>query len=255
MKGDPSFHGPSWDELAALENSLRPVLDPQDAIGAKNRLMDSIHWSALRSQLLRSGSVLDLGCGNGRMAKRILKLGLSYTGVDTSIKMIHCAKKMNAPQLSDLFKWYTGPRLPFADGQFDALFTLGVFQYVIGGLEERVFVDEMRRVLRPNAHMIMIEQASVSGQSSASVARSSTPDDYRLALEQHFDIEFIRPVRSAEFSSATRKILLLAEKMPPVCRAVIPLASRLERLRISRLREDYFRSIRYFEILIAGRAS
>ena len=45
-----------WDALSKLEN-LRPVIDPHDAKGSKNYLIDLIHWNALRKHLLGSKNV------------------------------------------------------------------------------------------------------------------------------------------------------------------------------------------------------
>lgn len=251
----PNDHsgGPDWDELAMLGDPLRSVIDPSDLSGSKNRLIDSIHWSAIGAHLPRTGSLLDLGCGTGRLARRASGLGLRYTGADTSAEMIAAAKRANS-DLSSAFVHYSGIRVPFADGQFDALVTVYVLQHLMGRPEAPSFVSEMRRVVSSGARIVMIEQASHSGMSSAPTIHSSTPDDYYRTLSAHFVVDHFKPVRSFTFSRATYWMLSKTQKgfwSQPVA---IPVVSAIERLRIRRLRDDHFRSIKYFDFLISGRA-
>src|SRR5580693_6297933 len=101
-----------WDGAAGFGNSLRSAIDPNDVDGTKNRLIDQIHWRALRRQLPRSGELHDFGCGVGRMARRLSARGLDYTGADISRKMIETAQAAN-DKTSGKFVHVADGRMPF----------------------------------------------------------------------------------------------------------------------------------------------
>ena len=79
-----------WDETVKL-GMLRAVIDPADDVGLKNDIIDRLHWRTLKPWLLDRTNVLDFGCGTGRFARRILDLGMSYSGVDGSAAMVQAA--------------------------------------------------------------------------------------------------------------------------------------------------------------------
>src|SRR6516164_10269040 len=113
----PQKPAPNWDDFATLGDPLRSVLDPHDETGAKNRLMDHIHWLALKRWLPWKGKLLDLGCGTGRMASRISERGLIYFGADTSRNMIEAARRARQNNLVK-FVNYDPPKTPFDNGAF-----------------------------------------------------------------------------------------------------------------------------------------
>jgi SAM-dependent methyltransferase len=170
----PQKPAPNWDHFVTLGDPLRSVLDMNDETGVKNRLIDHIHWLALKRWLPWQGKLLDLGCGTGRMASRISERGLLYFGADTSRNMIAAARRAKQGDVVK-FVYYDPPKTPFDNGAFDTLIVIGVFQYLIGRPEGVGFVQEAHRLLRPTGQLIMIEQASLSDQSSGTVDRPSRP--------------------------------------------------------------------------------
>lgn len=52
--------------------------------------------SLLREQGIRSGSVVDLGCGTGQITRRLAKAGYQMTGVDLSADMLSIAMQQEA---------------------------------------------------------------------------------------------------------------------------------------------------------------
>jgi SAM-dependent methyltransferase len=92
------------------------------------------------------GTVLDLACGTGRVAKAVRERGQKAVGLDSSYPMAARAAKAGVPAMvGDAFA------TPFADGQFDAVVSLRfAFHYSdLGPL-----LAEMRRLARPNGVLV-----------------------------------------------------------------------------------------------------
>lgn len=119
-----------WDKVAGIKQftlGLRPDL--------------------LMPNIPAPGSVLDLGCGNGRILSELTKLGFSpLSGCDISPKMIELARK-DFPE-ADL-KVNIGSSLPFADNSFDTVVVLAVLTAIPDSSEQKNLIDEINRVLNP----------------------------------------------------------------------------------------------------------
>jgi SAM-dependent methyltransferase len=235
-----------WDSLALLRGPHRAVLDMNDTIGAKNALIDDIHWVALRKSLPKTGRLLDLGCGTGRFANRMSARGLDYTGADTSKGMIDAASAANKVD-NCKFLHYDGVSTPFKEGDFDVVVTVYVFQYIVGGEAQSMFVDELARLVRSSGKLLMIEQASATGDSSGTVAKSTRIEEYRAALSSRFDIKRIVPIRSSSLSATSLAIMLFVENHLWLKHIVSPLLAALES---HKLRTRSLQSVPYFDILI-----
>jgi ubiquinone/menaquinone biosynthesis C-methylase UbiE len=214
-------------------------------------LIDQIHQRALVRELPQSGKVLDFGCGTGRMARLVSRRGLDYTGADTSSSMIEAAKNANEGSAAKFVHLGAGP-MPFAQAEFDVVLTVMVYQYVVGGPDNASFVSELRRVIRSPGRLIMIEQASLSGQQSGTVPRTTTPDDYKKALYPHFRVDKISYIRSSEFSNATRRLFAIGKRSSLAKDIIVPVASAIEYEK-SKLHSDaYLRSIPYFDVVLSA---
>lgn len=75
--------------------------------------------------------VLDVGCGSGRVAERVLEAGAgSYVGIDFSAPMIELAQRRLSPFASRA-ELMTGDFLEAPlDGAFDVVLALGLFDYI-----------------------------------------------------------------------------------------------------------------------------
>jgi len=98
---------------------------------------------------------LDVGCGDGGDLRRIAALAspsARLIGVDSSAKSIEAAR---AATLADArFAWHqhdVSRGLPFADAEFDALFSLNLLECVPGWA---ALLAEMGRVLRPGGRVV-----------------------------------------------------------------------------------------------------
>jgi SAM-dependent methyltransferase len=98
-------------------------------------------------------SVLDVGCGVGNSHGLIASQVALLAGVDISSACVDRARARN-PTVA--YHHYDGPALPFADGAFDAAFTICVMHHVPPP-QRQVFTTEMARVVRPGGLVAVFE--------------------------------------------------------------------------------------------------
>jgi SAM-dependent methyltransferase len=94
--------------------------------------------------------ILDLGCGKGRFASRLRECGASVVGLDLSAAMLASARGLDRVRGSVR-------RLPIAEGTFDAIVALEVFEHLpvtaVGAV-----LDEVRRVLKPEGRLAIVDK-------------------------------------------------------------------------------------------------
>lgn len=72
-----------------------------------------------------AGNILELGCGTGRHAEHLARLGYGVHGVDMSSAMIECANARKPPEFRDRLKFEVGDvRTAKVDGEFNAVISL-----------------------------------------------------------------------------------------------------------------------------------
>jgi SAM-dependent methyltransferase len=111
-------------------------------------------------------SVLDVGCGEGRLGKALIAVGYDVVGVDLDPVMVKLASEHQPSQVAD------ATALPFEPQQFDAVVNV----HVLMELED---VDralaEMARVTRLGGKVVtVIEHPFASGRKVESYSRSQT---------------------------------------------------------------------------------
>ena len=90
--------------------------------------------------------VLDLGCGDGQLSRRIAESGAHVLGVDASAEMISAARErgMEAEHAK-------AEELPFRDATFDAVFSNAVLHWVRG---QDAMLKQVHRVLKPGGRFV-----------------------------------------------------------------------------------------------------
>jgi SAM-dependent methyltransferase len=148
--------------------------------------------------------VLDAGCGPGtavaELARRLPDSKL--VGLDLSLGMLQEASKLNRP--SAVFLQGTALELPFKAGSFDLIVALGVLDYFP---HHRAFFDNVRRVLRPQGHLIFTYPngdswtrgsrdllRKATGRSGTAVRASPVRADplFRMLTESGFELLEVR---------------------------------------------------------------
>jgi SAM-dependent methyltransferase len=200
--------GQSWSELAELD-PLASVLDPADQRGRKNHLIDRVHKRALNDALgdVSGKTILDFGCGTGRLSDWLVKRGGRVEGVDVTPEMVAVAEA-RVPGAN--FQTIGGPTLPFADGSFDFVVTAYVLQYYVKG-DLRV-AQELARVLRDDGKLVAIEQVA-----DEDVGRGGTVAAYDGMLSRAgFRLHDVSKIRMAD-----SRVMALAQQLPLLSRMPI----------------------------------
>jgi len=99
-----------------------------------------------------NGSILDLGCGNGRLYELFKDKGAGYTGFDQSSRLIELARaKWHNDIKEGKADFIVGNalKLPFADGQFDVIFSIAVMAHIPSAELQLEFLRGAKRVLKP----------------------------------------------------------------------------------------------------------
>ncbi|MFH1366834.1 MAG: methyltransferase domain-containing protein [Patescibacteria group bacterium] len=97
-------------------------------------------------------TVLDAGCGNGRLSEIFEKIKVHYIGIDSSEKLVAAARvkyperKFAAADILDL---------PFTENEFDVVFLIAVFQHVPSREFRLKALENLYRVLKPGGYLIM----------------------------------------------------------------------------------------------------
>jgi len=121
--------------------------------GGNEALLKGPHYQRVLPYLQQSGTILEVGCGDGGALKTLATVLPKKTrlfGVDISSLAIRLAKK-NFP--SGEFKVADGDTLPYKDNTFDCTCSFFTFEHVIDPQE---ILMEMTRVTKPGGFIIII---------------------------------------------------------------------------------------------------
>jgi SAM-dependent methyltransferase len=145
--------------------------------------------TAVEERLLRSlpatGRVIDLGSGAGRITFYLADQGYDVTGVDVSEPLLATARALAAQRGSRARFLHVDPlTLPFHSGSFDAAIAIKVHCYIPSRASRRAYVDEVARVLRPGAPLLLVSYV-VPTEREASEALNADEDHLRAASHFH----------------------------------------------------------------------
>jgi len=149
-----------WDELAAFNAEWAVLSEPETRFG---------HWDTERffatgdeqiEKTMRVAtelglpkarrSVLDFGCGVGRLSRALGREFERYVGVDISSGMIARARELSGGEGNRSFVVNEAPDLSrFESGQFDMVVSFLVLQHISDRDQIRAYLAEFARVLAP----------------------------------------------------------------------------------------------------------
>jgi SAM-dependent methyltransferase len=98
------------------------------------------------------GSLLDFGCGCGRVLRHLMDDGVAVSGSDLNVKLIRWCGANLAPARFSVNG--LSPPLPHPDAAFGLVYALSVFTHLPEGLQ-KPWLKELARVLRPRGHLVL----------------------------------------------------------------------------------------------------
>ena len=149
-----------WEELAEFNPEWAVLSEPEARFGGWE--MDEFfrrgHDQIERTMAAGSelglpqgrGSVLDFGCGVGRLSRELSGRFERYVGVDISTGMVERARTLNSEFANCTYVVNDRPDLSrFGDGEFDAVVSFIVLQHIPDRDLIRRYLAEFVRVLAP----------------------------------------------------------------------------------------------------------
>ncbi|MBI2437154.1 MAG: methyltransferase domain-containing protein [Candidatus Magasanikbacteria bacterium] len=120
-------------------------------------------------------SILDLGCGTGRLYHLFSKFqGIDYAGLDQSEKQIEMAQKEFPDNIYIVAEMTS---LPFEDKRFDVVYCIATFHHLPDEETRLKSLSEMKRVLKPGGKIIMTNWNLYSKSAQKTVEKGKWSQD------------------------------------------------------------------------------
>lgn len=119
------------------------------------------HWAHYWPSL--GGRCLEIGCGPGRITHVMAEDFASVVALDVSADMIARASRVVPDNVE--FRRVGGPRIPLANDQVDAVFSVHVLQHLDGLPAVASYLSEARRVLVPGGSLMVHTELSGASRS------------------------------------------------------------------------------------------
>ena len=100
--------------------------------------------------LVGAERILDIGTGEGQIARRAARAGAEVVGIDPTLAQLRVAVSRGG---QPRYARAAATGLPFADGSFDAVVVCLVFEHIT---EPEVAIAEIARVLRPGGRFVFL---------------------------------------------------------------------------------------------------
>jgi SAM-dependent methyltransferase len=124
------------------------------AVGGQYEHFGAVEGALLCAAGLRDGmSLIDFGCGSGRLAWVLgqLPLRLAYFGIDVDERLLAYAKSKSPPHFR--FAVNHALNIPASDASADMVCAFSVFTH-LRHTETYVYLRDIRRVLRPGGRLV-----------------------------------------------------------------------------------------------------
>jgi ubiquinone/menaquinone biosynthesis C-methylase UbiE len=178
-----------FDWSTPVPNAFWEVYDRWVSPAVVAALQDDLHESLIW-KLPKGARLLDVGCGGGQHAVRIVEQrpDLQVVGIDISSTMVKRARALALrANVSDkvVFELGDAISLPFSSDSFDAVYCAGPLKQVSNKTR---LLAECHRVLRPGGRLLAMEinRGCSYEDVSAFVNRTPLPELGRLLLKLYF---------------------------------------------------------------------
>jgi SAM-dependent methyltransferase len=108
------------------------------------------------AEVPRPAAILDVGCGTGRLLRSAEQRfpNAALEGVDPSVGMVKQAQAVLPAGSRIRFQVASSEKLPFANGQFDLVFSTMTFHH---WEDQRGAISEVARVLKPGGRWLLAD--------------------------------------------------------------------------------------------------
>jgi tRNA (uracil-5-)-methyltransferase TRM9 len=138
------------------QSILKLSEDEYDAFAREFSDTRAFFWKELeflKEHVEPNQSVLDIGCGNGRLLNLFPDMPISYTGIDSSDELVKIARKVHGDK--GTFLHGNAIALPFKGNSFDVVFSIAVIHHIPSKEFRGQFIAEANRVLKPGGKLII----------------------------------------------------------------------------------------------------
>jgi len=176
----PLFLGNADACLAGIREKYNQPVEAREYSRLVHGHLEPLEREILVRHLKPGGRVLDIGCGAGREALGLARLGFQVVGIDIAPRMVMAARA-NAEQegLAITFRVQSVTDLDGPPGSFDGAYWAGSYQHVPG---RALRIDTLRRIaqaLAPDGVLILM---AAFGEERGLLSRSRFVDLLRKAL-------------------------------------------------------------------------
>ena len=140
---------------------------------------------------------LDIGCGNGYTVRWAAADGAEAVGIDIAEDMILTAEKLSSDSPNASFMKIIFPPAPFADGDFDAIFSMEVFYYLP---DLKSGLDEVARILAPGGRFACLVDFYAENEAS-----HSWPTDVGVAMNLLSEAEWKEAFKASGLDVLTQE--------------------------------------------------
>ncbi|WP_243146949.1 class I SAM-dependent methyltransferase [Scytonema sp. UIC 10036] len=117
-----------------------------NSLGLTKTFSHPVNFEGLKQLVNQDARILDYGCGYGRITNTLVEHGYQYVeGVDFSERMIEKGRCLY-PHLN--LKVVLSPRLPYVDGEFDAVLLFTVLTCIPHNQAQIALIQELNRILK-----------------------------------------------------------------------------------------------------------
>jgi ubiquinone/menaquinone biosynthesis C-methylase UbiE len=147
---------------------------------------------------------MDFGCGTGRSARFLKKLGFNVIGIDISAEMIAIAKEVDNTGSYHLVS--NGDYSQFGAGKFDLIQSVFTFDNIPGWENRTDILGGLKRLLKPSGKMILLDSTpELYTHEWASFSTKDFPDNLRaktgdVVRDIMLDVDDRRPVEDIFWS-------------------------------------------------------
>ena len=223
-----------------------------DSIPSDNPIHQRLLKAYIEARLFIKGSLLELGCGEGRGVELLAPLADSYTGVDKIQKVVD---KLSSRYPGHDFRSGVFPPLPFDDESFDTVVTFQVIEHV---KDDEDFLKEIARVLKKGGKaLISTPNIKMTLSRNPWHVREYTGNQLSTLCQKYFNVVKMMGIggneKAMEYHERNRKsvdrimrfdIFNLQHRLPaPVLKIPYDLLNRMNRNKLKNADDELVKSI------------